>query len=56
MSLTVPLMTAKLSSTGNGSTKSRDSMGCDDEHILENESFKPLSAEDIPESDYLVFA
>lgn len=36
--------------------KSRDTMGCDYEHILENESFKPLSAEDMPESDYLVFA
>lgn len=36
--------------------KSRESMGLDDDHILENESFNPYAAEDMPQSDYLVFA
>lgn len=36
--------------------KSRESMGLDDDHILENESFNPHAAEDMPQSDYLVFA
>ena len=35
--------------------KSRETMGHDDDHILDNESFKPHAAEDMPETDYLVF-
>ncbi len=35
--------------------KSRETMGLNDDHILENESFKPHADEDMPKSEYLIF-